>query len=183
MQLSRFFGLVDLAVLTVLAVALVLPPREMYATAAMKGSDAEHFALALSEARSIVRPDDPIALADFSRRLGKVGFLDWAVEAAERGLARTEKSPEAWRALLAVSTAHVDRLDVKPALVFANKALSECAASPATCPSWEQIRMHLYQQHLEAGIESGIDPRIDPKGFQRAGQSNLRMIRLGDPPK
>lgn len=45
------------------------------------------------------------------------------------------------------------------------------------------VRIQLYQAHLEAGVASGIDPRVDPKGFQQAGQSNLRVIRLGDPAK
>lgn len=183
MRLPRFLGFVDLAVLTVIFVAIILPARVMHASAAMKGADAEHFALALAEARMVARPDDPVALADFSRRLSRAGFIDWAIENAVEGLPRTEKSPEAWRSLLAVSVAHVDRLDVRPALDYANKALAACSAAGASCASWELIRMKLYQEHLDAGIASGIDPRQDPKGFQRAGQSNLRMIRLGDPAK
>lgn len=181
MPLPRSVGLVDLATLTVLFVAVVLPPREMFAKAPMKGTEAQHFALAHAEARMLARPDDPVAYAELSRRLSQSGFVDWAIETAVDGIARTEKSPEHWRTLLAASIAHVDRLDVVPALEYANKALTACVN--AACPSWEMVRVQLYQAHLDAGVKSGIDPRQNPKGFQQAGQNNLRVIRLGDPAK
>lgn len=178
MQLPRFVGFVDLAVLTVILVAIVLPPREMYASAAQKAPEAEQFALALAEARAMAKPTDAVAQAELARLLSKAGFVDWAIETALEGVARTEKSPEAWRTLLAASIAYVDRLDVNPALDYANKALTACAYAGPACPSWEQVRIKFYQAHLEAGVASGIDPRRDPKGFQQAGQSSLRMIRL-----
>ncbi|MBA3540581.1 MAG: hypothetical protein H0T79_13305, partial [Deltaproteobacteria bacterium] len=53
MQLPRFFGFVDLGVLTVVLVFVVLPPREMFTAPAHKGDDAEQFALALAEARTM----------------------------------------------------------------------------------------------------------------------------------
>lgn len=192
MQLSRFVGLVDLAVATVVLVMIVLPPREMYASAAQKGSPADQFALALAEARTMAHPDDGAAVDEVARRLGAAGFKDWAIEAALRGSERAMRSPSRWRALLATSVAFVDRLDVVPALDYANRALSACQSTettddapsgrPPACPSWEQIRMKLYQQHLDAGVKSGIDPRRGPeaaKAFRRAGESALRQIHLG----
>jgi hypothetical protein len=182
MQLSRFVGLIDLGVATIVLVTIVLPPREMSASAAQKGTSAEQFALALAEARTMAHPDDGAAIDALSRRLGEAGFKDWAIEAALHGSERAMPSPTRWRALLAASVAFVDRLDVVPALDYANRALSACADQPAACPSWEQVRMKLYQQHLAAGVASGIDPRRGPaavKAFSDAGERALRPIHLG----
>jgi hypothetical protein len=182
MKLGRFVGLIDLGILTLVAVALFLPPREMYASSSYKGDD---FKLALAEARTIAAPDDGKAVDELARRLGEAGFKDWAIEAALDGSARAEKSPSRWRALLAASVAYVDRIDVVPALDYANRALTACeqareTGGQAACPSWEEVRMRLYHQHLDAGVRSGINPRQDPKGFRAAGESGIRQIRLKD---
>lgn len=182
MRLSRHVGFIDLGVATVVLMALVLPAREMYASAVAAGSDAEQFALALAEARTMARPDDGAAIDELSRRLGAAGEKDWAIEIAVRGSERARSSPTRWRALLAASVALVDRLDVVPALDYANRALSACGDHPEACPSWERIRMELYQEHLDAGVKSGIDPRRGPEAaqaFRRAGESALRQIHLG----
>jgi len=182
MQVRRFVGIVDIGIAAVILVAILLPPREMLASAAHNGTEAEQFALALAEARTMARPDDGAAIDDLSRRLGTAGWKDWAIEAAIRGSERAKQSPTRWRALLAASVAYVDRLDVVPALDYANRALSACEDHEAACPSWEQVRMKLYQQHLDAGVKSGIDPRRGPeaaKAFRRAGESGLRQIHLG----
>jgi hypothetical protein len=185
MQLSRFVSFIDLAIALVVLVALVLPAREMYASAAIKprqATDADRFAVALAEARTIAHPDDGAAVDDLARRLGAVGFKDWAIEVGLHGSERAKASPSQWRALLATSVAYVDRLDVVPALDYANRALAACDATGAACPSWEQVRMKLYQQHLDAGVKSGIDPHQGPaaiKAFRHAGESALRQIHLG----
>ena len=70
MALSRFFGFVDLGVATVVAVAIFLPAREMYASNAIKGDE---FALALAEARTMARPGDGLATEEFTRQLGNAG--------------------------------------------------------------------------------------------------------------
>jgi hypothetical protein len=182
MQLQRFVGLIDLGVATIVLVTIVLPAREMYASAAQKGTEAEQFSLALAEARTMAHPEDGAAIDDLSRRLGAAGFKDWAIEAAIRGSEGAKQAPTRWRALLAASVAFVDRLDVVPALDYANRALSACEDQPAACPSWEQVRMKLYHQHLDAGVKSGIDPHRGPeaiKKFRHAGESALRQIHLG----
>jgi hypothetical protein len=183
MQLPRFVGLVDLGIATVVAVAVFLPAREMFADSAFKGDDTKQFAIAYSEARTMAHPDDGRAIEDLSRRLGEVNFKDWAVDTALLGSERAKQSPTRWRALLATSVAYVDRLDVVPALDYANRALAACESSQeqgavAACPSFEAVRMRLYQQHLSAGVKSGIDPRRNPVGFRKAGESALRSIRL-----
>ncbi len=178
MRLSRYVNFVDLAVGAIVLVAIVLPAREMYASPAPK---TDTFALGLAEAHAMARPSDGRAVDDLTRRLGAAGFKDWAIEAGIRGSARTQGSPDRWRALLATSVAYVDHLDVVQALDYANQALAACDGATA-CPSWEQIRMKLYQQHLDAGVKSGIDPHRGPaaiKAFRHAGESGLRQIHLG----
>jgi hypothetical protein len=178
MHLPRSIGLVDLAVLTVVLVMVVLPPREMYATNAHKGSEPARFALALAEARTLAQPTDGELTADLGRLLGEAGFKDWAIEATVRGAARAQGSPDAWKALLAASVAFVDRIEVVPALDYANQALAACRALHDGCPSFEEVRMSLYQAHLDSGVKSGIDPRKDPRGFRAAGEGALRRIWL-----
>lgn len=178
MQLPRFVGLVDLGVATVIIATIVLPAREMYAGPAHKGDEAQSFSLALAEARTIAHPEDGVAVDDLSRRLGDLAFKDWAVEAALRGSEKMKSSPSRWRALLATSVAYVDKLDVVPALDYANRALAACGEAQTACPSWEELRMQIYQQHLDAGVQSGIDPHVDPRGFRAAGEHNLRGARL-----
>lgn len=182
MRLSRQVGIIDLGIATVVLVTLVLPTREMSASSAHTGADPEQFAVALAEARTMAHPEDGVAIDDLSRRLGSEGAKDWAIEVAVRGSARAGQSPTRWRALLATSVAFVDRLDVVPGLDYANRALLACDEQRTACPSWEQIRMKLYQQHLDAGVKSGIDPHRGPEAaqaFRRAGESALRTIRLG----
>jgi hypothetical protein len=179
MQLRRFVGIVDIGIAAVILVAILLPAREMFAGAAHKADPADQFALALAEARTMARPDDGGAIDELARRLGTAGYKDWAVELAVRGSERAGAA-SGWRALLAASVAYVDLLDVVPALDYANRALAACAAHEPTCPGWEQVRMKLYQQHLEAGVASGIDPRRGPeaaKAFRKAGESAMRQIR------
>ncbi len=178
MQLPRFVGLVDLAIATVVLVTVVLPAREMYAASAYKADEPAQFALAVAEARTMAHPDDGAAIDALARKLGDAGFKDWAIEVAIRGSETTKASPTRWKALLATSVAYVDKLDVVPALDYANRALAACASASGACPSWEQVRMELYQQHLDAGVKSGIDPRRNPAGFRRAGEAGLRGVRL-----
>ena len=182
MQLRRFVGFIDIGVASVLLVAIALPPREMYATAAQKGTEAEQFGLALAEAHTMAHPDDGAATDELSRRLGVAGFKDWALESALRGSERAKQSPSRWRALMAASVAFGDRNDAVPALDYANRALSACDDQPAACPAYEQVRMKQYQQQLDAGVAAGIDPRLGPeavRAFRRAGESGLRQIHLG----
>ena len=180
-------GLIDLGILTVVAVALILPAREMSAQPVITADDAQQFALALAEAKTIARPGDGNAAEDLGRRLSEANQKDWAIEAMVRASDHAKDSPTRWRALLAASVAFVDKLEVKDGLEYANRALAACSASrdkgdASACPSAEEIRMQLYQQALDAGVKSGKDPRHDPEGFRRAGESGLRQIRIMGPP-
>jgi hypothetical protein len=159
----------------------------MLAMPVVAGDDAQQFQLAQAEAKTIAKPGDGLAVEDFARRLGEAGMKDWAIEVAVHASDRDKDAPTRWRSLLAASVAYVDELDVVPALDFANRALAACETARergdvTACPSGDEIRMHLYQQSLDAGVKSGIDPRHDPAGFRRAGESALRQIRLKGPP-
>jgi len=184
MKLPRFVGLIDLGVANVVAVAILLPAREMYAGAVIKGDDAMQFAIALAEARTMARPGDGQAVEDLERRLSDAGQKDWAIETSVHASDRAKGAPTRWRALLAASVAYIDRLDAVQGLDYANRALSACHSAQdkgdaAACPSWEEVRMTLYQKHLDAGVKSGIDPRHDPNGFRKAGESALLQIHIG----
>lgn len=184
MPLSRFVGLLDLGIITVVAVAIFLPAREMYASNLFAGDEASRFAVALAEARTIARPDDGLAAEELARRLGQADLKDWAVEAAITAGERAKDSPTRWRALIAVSSAYVDKLEVVQALDYAGRALAACESArekghAAACPAGDEIRMRLFHQHLEAGVKSGIDPRVDPAGFRKAANSALRQIYIG----
>jgi hypothetical protein len=180
MKLPRFVGIVDLAVVVSLAIALPIcsSPPPMQATDAVKGTEAERFAIAHAEAQVIASPSSGARVAELTDGLGHAGFKDWAIEAAVRGAARARDAPDRWRALAAASVAYVERIDVHPALDYIDAALASCEAHRAACPSWEELRMSFYRQHLAAGIESGIDPRRDPVGFRNAGERGLRPVRL-----
>jgi hypothetical protein len=186
MELRRYVGLVDLGVATTIAAALLLPPREMYASAAIKGDGARQFAVAVAEARTIAKPADGLAVEDFARKLGESGMKDWAVEFAQRASDRAKDSPTRWRALLATSVAYADEIDAVPALEYANRAVAACEAArekgaAEACTDPDEVRMQLYQQHLDLGVKSGIDPRKGPAAaaaFRRAGEAALRQIHL-----
>lgn len=182
MRLSRFVGIIDLGIAAVVLVVLVLPPREMYASAAAGGGDADQFALALAEARTMAHPDDGAAIYQLARRLAAAGENDWAIEIAVRASERAGQSPSRWRALLAASAGFADRNDAVPALDYANRARSACEDHPQACPSWELVRLRQYQEQLDAGVKSGIDPHLGPaavQAFRHAGERALRQIRLG----
>jgi hypothetical protein len=186
MAMPRLFSLVDVGVITVVAVAIFLPSREMYAGNAIKGDADKQFAVALAEARTMARPSDGLAAEALAKHLGEAGLKDWAVEASVKASDRGKDSPTRWRALIAASVAYIEKLEVVSALEYANLALAACEVArekgdAGACPSWEEIRMRLYQQHLDAGVKSKIDPRLDPAGFRRAGETALRHIYIGTP--
>ena len=99
---------------------------------------------------------------------------------ASGGAADATTLADRWRAQLATSVALSERFEAKPALEWADTALSTCrSVGPTACPSWEEVRLDIYKQYLEAGVRSGIDPKLDPQGFRAAGEAGLRPVRLG----
>ncbi len=185
MQVTRFVGLVDIAMIVVLLVFVILPPRPQYMVPAIAGTEQAHFAIALAEARTIARPTDGTAVDDLVTKLSEAGQKDWAIDFAVLESDRMKGQPDRWKALMAASTVFVARFDVVPGLDFANRALIACdsaqAKDPASCPSPDQVRMQLYTANLTASVKSGFNPRTDRDKFQKAGESALLQIHL-DPP-
>jgi hypothetical protein len=178
MELKRVASLVDIVVAAIVVFVIVLPPRGVTTKRAAEGDDDARLALAFAQARVLAKPDDASLVADLSRRLGEVGFHDWSVQEPAAAAARLGEQPGRWRALLATSLAHADRLEAQDALDYTNQALAVCAhAGDAACPPVDLVRLELYQRHLDAGVKSGIDPRKDPEKFREAGQAALRSVR------
>src|SRR4051794_15264696 len=103
--MARLFGLVDLGVTAVVAVAIFLPARDMQAQPAIK---ADESAPALPEAPTQAHPGDAVAIEEFTRRLGDAGMKDWAAESAVRMADNPKDSPSRWRALIAASVAYIE---------------------------------------------------------------------------
>ena len=179
MKLRRIIGLTDFAVLVVALFAFALPPREMLASPAIKGTEQDQFSLALTEARVMMAPKDGVRIDELMRRLGELGMKDWAVEIALDGVGQTQKEPEHWRALLATSIGYIERLEAKDALTYVDRALKACEQTGTeNCPTPEKTRMDLYREHIAAGVEAGIDPKKDPNKFREAGEERIRTINV-----
>jgi hypothetical protein len=180
-RITAYLSLIDVAVAAVVAIAILMPPRPQRAVAAAARLDDDaRWELAATEARLLAHPDDGQAAADVSRQMREARLLDWAIEVPALAASAGE-SATSWRAALAASAAYAQRLDVKEAFEWAQRALAACSKAGTACPGWEQVRVELYTRHLEAGIKSGVDPRKDPEAFRRAGESALRTIHVGDP--
>ena len=177
MKLPRSIGLVDLGVVTVVLVMVVLPPREMYAAAAHKGDEAAQFALALAEARTIAYPDDGNARRPTSPAgSASAGFKDWAIEAAVDGAERAKGSPTAWR------RCSRPRSRTSTSSMSCRRSTTRTARSPrarhvheTACPSWEEVRMRLYQQHLDAGVQVRHRPAPGSEGVPRRGRGRTAL--------
>ncbi|HVV88312.1 MAG TPA: hypothetical protein VHE35_34960 [Kofleriaceae bacterium] len=177
MELKRVASIVDIVVAALVAFVIILPPRPVKAKLAAGGDDDARLALAFAQARVQAKPDDGALVADLAQRLGEVGQWDWAVEAAASGATRMGDAPGRWRAMLATAIAHADRLEAKEALDYTNRALEVCTkAGDAVCPPVDEVRLELYQKHLDAGVRSGIDPRTHPEEFREAGLKALRTV-------
>lgn len=171
-------SLADVVVTIVVLVALFLPPRALSAAAVGRLDDDGRRAVGFAEARVAQHPEDGRGVYELMRLWSDAKQADWAIQAAAVAAERAKASPTYWRALLALSVAHIDRYEAKASLEYANQALAACeAASATTCPSWEQLHVELHQRYLDAGVRSGIDPRKDPKGFVQAGEAVLRQVR------
>ncbi|MCA9675253.1 MAG: hypothetical protein KC464_09480, partial [Myxococcales bacterium] len=177
MRIHRFLSLTDLVVGVVVLVALFLPRRPLYALDAYKLEPEARADLGAAEARWMLHPESALAAQAFSRQLVEAGQIDWAVE-VPRDTAAVAAPDERWRAALSVSEAYIERVQVEPALDWAQQAEAGCKEAGARCPSWELLKLELYLRYLKAGVKSGIDPRRDPDGFQRAAGDALHTIDI-----
>ena len=171
-------GLLDIAAIGVVVVALVLPPPAKQVLPIYdQNSPANPDAIAAAQADLARDPHDYPALARYVDLLAEAGQLDQALRIA--GTAFSLEHPRRWRAALAVASVHADMLDAKAAYEWTLKSLSSCDLPTSDCPDHERVRIDLYAKALKAGIDSGIDPRVDPTGFKAAIDSATPMIRVG----
>lgn len=177
MRIHRFLSLTDLVVLVVVAVALFLPRRPLEVVDAYTIEPELRADLGAAEARAVLHPDDPMVAAEATRQLVRGGQLDWAVERS-RDAAALAAPAHRWRALLAVSEAYIDRVQVTQAHEWAQQAVAACKADGAVCPAWELLKLELYERYLGAGVRSGINPRNDPDGFEEAAGAALHTVDI-----
>lgn len=170
-------SILDLTAAIIVLVAILLPERSVTVSEAFAAGEDEERAIALYQARLALDPGDAEAAGMLSELLADVGQTDWAVQVAGESARHSETM--SWRALLAVSAAHAERIEVHEAHRFAQAALEQCRKlGPELCPGHEEVRMAMYFGQLDAGVKSGIDPRHDPKGYQRAVLSRMRFVQV-----
>lgn len=168
-------SILDLTAAIVVLVAIFLPDRGVNVVSAYEADRDTNHKIALYQAALAKDPKDAAMAARLSQLLIDVKQSDWAVQVASE--AADDKRGDAWRALLAASMAHAERVEVNRAHEFAERALSACRqAGSIHCPVHEEARLAAYFAQLEAGAKSGIDPRIDPRGYEQAVLRSMIMV-------
>jgi hypothetical protein len=182
-------GILDITAALVVLVVMLLPARSVTVRPAY-GDDAERVReIELAQARLAADPGDGEAAYALVKHLLESGHTDWALRVAGNA-SGLDGGRGSWRALLAISAAHAQRIEIEDAARFAQRALEACQATEHDCPSYEEVRLQLYKQQLEAGlgaIERGVDPRRQPAEFREALETGLRAVRIeaappGPPP-
>lgn len=186
MALTRHVGILDICLVIVVLIAVAIPARTMYARDAFAPDD--HLELARAEARTIVNPEHGGHVEQLIYKLGENGFTDWAIAVGARGVDASRDHAQHWRALVAASVAHVDRLEARTAFTLAERALAACIeAGASACSSTERVRLEIFHDHLAAGIEvSTFDEHgrvTNPQDFRKASERKIRNIRLRDAPR
>lgn len=172
-------GILDLTAAIIVLVVIALPQRSPNVADAYDANDDKLRAIALYQARLAADRGDAEAADKLAKLLTETGQTDWAVQVASEAAKHTDDL--SWRALLAVSSAHAERIEVIEAHRFAKLALEACIRAGDACPSFQKTRMSVYYDQLDAGMKSGIDPRLNPAGYQRAVLGALRVIRFRGP--
>jgi hypothetical protein len=161
-------GITDITAAVVVGVVLFLPARSSAGVAAYDDSQCRKIESA--QAAVAAEPADGEAVELLAERLVAAGQLDWALRVAGAGAVHRE-SPSNWRALLAVSSVHAERIEIIEAHEWAKQAIGACEAEGSNCPKHELVRLEVYEKALTAGVEAiqaGIDPSTDPFEFRKA---------------
>lgn len=172
------FGVLDIAAAAAFALVALLPSPAR-PIRGLVSKDLASLAPRIAEAQADMArdPRDADAAARLADLLVRVRQTDWAVRVAARAAATP--SPERWRAMVAVSAAHADRLEIPLAYEWARKALVACEEKDTDCPEFERGRLAMYERALEAAYQSGVDPKINPKGMNEAVEKAVPLIRMG----
>jgi hypothetical protein len=169
-------GLFDIGAAVLVAIVLVMPGRELHVGSGYRYVEPDAlpallFDVAEAQAALVRDPADGGAAERLAQILASrpVNQHDQAFRLAGAAASHAD-SPTRWRALLALSSAHADRIEIAEAHRFATEAQAACTAAPAACPPHEQVRLRVYAEELAAGmaaIARGIDPRVEPDRFRR----------------
>lgn len=181
----RRVGLPDIAAALIVAVIVLMPPREARVEHAYRNpatyEEPEHAEL-VEVARvqaELARQPQRAELADrLAELLVDLGQTDDALRvvtaAAERG------AEPRWRAELAVASVYSDRIELEEARAWARRALESCRE--AGCPSEEAVRMEIFADELDKAIDAlaeGIDPRLEPVRFREKIRGTRPPVRVG----
>lgn len=172
-------NLVDISAAAVVAVVILLPARAPVVEAHYPDA-IDTAKIGADQAELAQDPGDGRAVQDLVASLLEAGETDWALRVAGDA-ARHKDSPTLWRSYLAISWAHSERFDIKDAYDYAGKAMEACDRDGADCPDYERVRLMLYFNELQAGMDAvhaGIDPRADPRKFRDAINSSYPHTRF-----
>jgi hypothetical protein len=171
--------MLDICAAVLVLIVLVMPGRDLHVASGYRWVDPADVPqleadVALAQAQALAHPSDGAAVERLAGLLGvrPVSQHDQALRLAGDAAARLarEKSATRWRALLAISSVHADRIEIADASRYAAEALAACEEPGADCPPHEKLRLELYAEQMAAGVEAmarGADPRADPDEFRR----------------
>lgn len=157
-------GVLDLTAVALVLIALLIPAREFLVESPFEATTTPSDLRIVARSQSVLleEPGNGLAASTLAETLRRMDQH----QAALRVAGDAYKRGGGWRAALAVSSIHADRVEVAPSFEYATLALEKCDESPATCPPHERLRMSLYHKGLRLGLESGVDPRQEPERFR-----------------
>ena len=170
--------MLDICAAVLVLIVLVMPGRDLHVASGYRWVEPADVPqvekdVALAQAQALAHPTDGRAVERLAGLLGvrPVSQHDQALRLAGDAAQRMQKENGAtrWRALLAISSVHADRIEIAEASRFANEALEACSAPGADCPPHEKVRLDLYAEQMAAGVEAiahGADPRAEPDKFR-----------------
>lgn len=191
--------MLDVCAAVLVLIVLVMPGRDLHVASGYRWVEPADVPqvekdVALAQAQALAHPTDGRAVERLAGLLGvrPVSQHDQALRLAGDAAQRMQKENAAtrWRALLAISSVHADRIEIAEASRFANEAQAACSEPGADCPPHEKVRLDLYAEQMAAGVEAiarGADPRAEPDKFRsemsRIHPTTTFRVRSGGGPR
>lgn len=181
----RRVGLPDIVAALMVAIIIVMPPREPRVGQAYRDLVRQKDP-APEKLAEIARVQSEMAQAperaDLSDRLAElmndVGQTDDALRIATAALDRGAKPR--WQAELTVASVYSDRIELENARGWAKRALHTCRET--SCSAEQQVRMQIFADELDkavAALKDGIDPRLEPVRFRERVRGDRLPIHVG----
>ena len=188
-------GLLDVAVLAILAIVLLLPAPQMQAKNGLSLKSQEVLELgnrsqaefALLQARHYgmgkAQKGSYMAKSAFTTELVDTlvdyGHLDQAIRVASEDI--QIEGPLKWRRHLTYSGAFTERFAVERAMEQALLAQEHCLSKVSKCRLDQKSKIELFIQDLKAAekaLEKGLDPQKDSDAFVEEMNKHKTRIRL-----